>query len=122
MDYLFCLYWGIAICLGSLFSFFVAEAREEHNKQAVIGCVFIALLCYLVSGLTAQNYGKMSETTFASTHHYLVKKKSDDATDKFLLVYDMVDKKNRVIYFEVYPPSGFIEVVTTDGKTMLIPK
>ncbi|MEK7568825.1 MAG: hypothetical protein AAB497_01795 [Patescibacteria group bacterium] len=122
MDYMYGVYWGIAICCGSLFSFWVAEAREEHNKRAVIGCVFIALLCYIVSGLTAQNYGKRSETTFASTHHYIVKKKSDNADDKFLLVYDMIDKKNRVIDFEGYPPNGFSEVFTVDGKVMLIPK
>lgn len=61
------------------------------------------------------------DRTLNPSHNYLVKVKKQSNVGIPLVVYDMVDKKDRVIDLEVYPPSGFSEVFATDGKIMLIP-
>ena len=82
----------------------------------------LASLFLLFTSSAAFDQGKSVERTLNPAHNYLVKVKKQSNLDMPLVVYDMVDKKDRVIDLEVYPPSGFSEVIIEGGKVMLIPK
>ena len=98
----------------------VAAEKEEGGKSFIF--FLFASLFFSFASFEAFDQGKSGERTLNTAHNYLVKVKKQSNLDMPLVVYDMVDKKDRVIDLEVYPPSEFSEVFTADGKIMLVPK
>lgn len=98
----------------------ILEGRGETAMSVAcfVGTVFI----FYIVGHGAFNQGVLAGRTLNSSHNYLVKVKKQSELGIPLLVYDMVDKKDRVIDLDVYPPSEFSEVIMADGKIMLLPK
>lgn len=100
---------------------FVTAMNRVEGVAAML--FFLATLFFLSSAsYNAFRQGVLAERTLNPIHNYIVKAKKDDRSGMPLLVYDMVDKKDRVIDLKGYPPEEFSEVLTADGKIMLVPK
>ena len=119
-------YFGgwMAVVLCGLLCISFARGAARNNDGGVLVFLLMAVVSFFLSGILAFEQGKSSlkENVLDDSHLYLVKGKGQSSFGTPLLVYDITDKRERVLVLKEYPPASLVETVTTDGKTILLPQ
>ena len=99
----------------------VFEAERDRLARTVVRFIFTCFM-FFVAGVSAFKQGKVVDRELNPRHSYTVQAKGLSDFSTPILVYDMVDKRSRIIEPKEYPPVGFKETVTVDGRILLLPK
>lgn len=107
---------------GVVFSFASGLVVPFGDKKLSGALMIAAIICFFYSGKAIFDQGKAAEKALNLVHTYIIKERGQSSFGMPLSIYDMNSGESRVVVVKEYPPNGFVEAITADGKTMLLPK
>lgn len=113
-------YWGVLSFLGVVCAFFAGKRRALKDIEMTTPLILLAFLLLFWGGHFAFKQGNKEERVMDSVSTYLVVGKGQSTFGTPLLVRDMILGDDFVIVTKEYPPSGFVEATTADGKMVIL--
>lgn len=123
MEFEFVSFFWAAFVFGAIVMMLVCGLMlATRERYGAFFFLFFAIILLFFSGRSSFDLGRSAERRLDQSRSYLVIAKGQSSFGTPLSVHDMTNGEDRIIVAKEYPPVGFVEAVTADGKTMLLPK